>query len=161
MSAAPQVRPARPDDVPVIGELIRELAAYEREPQAAQASDAQLQAALFAPGHVAHALICELDDQVVGLALYFHNFSTWTGKPGIYLEDLFVRESARGRGAGLALLRALARQAVAEGCGRFEWAALNWNTPAIDFYRKAGARPMEEWTTFRLDGQALADFAAG
>ncbi|WP_066098363.1 GNAT family N-acetyltransferase [Xanthomonas massiliensis] len=157
----PQVRAAVPDDVAVIGALVRELAAYEREPEAARASDAQLHAALFDPGHVAHALVCELDGEVVGLALYFHNFSTWTGRPGLYLEDLFVRESARGRGAGLALLRALARQAVAEGCGRFEWSVLDWNAPAIAFYRQVGARPMDEWTVFRLDGQALHDFAAG
>jgi GNAT superfamily N-acetyltransferase len=97
----------------------------------------------------------------VGFAVYFFNYSTWLGRNGLYLEDLFVRPHARGQGAGLALLRYLARLAVEQGCGRFEWSVLDWNQPAIDFYRAAGARPMDQWTVYRMDGQALADFARG
>ncbi|MFT4198174.1 MAG: GNAT family N-acetyltransferase [Pseudoxanthomonas sp.] len=160
MSAPLSIRAAAPDDIPLILQMVGELALYEREPEAAQASAAQMQRALFDDGHVAHALICEQAGQALGFALYFHNFSTWTGRKGIYLEDLFVRDTHRGKGAGKALLQYIAQLAVEQGCGRFEWAVLDWNTPAIDFYKACGARPMDEWTVFRLDGRALADFAA-
>ena len=116
---------------------------------------------LFAEGSTAHGLICDNDGQPIGYAVYFFNYSTWLGKHGLYLEDLYVSPEARGLGAGKALLRHLAQLAVARDCGRFEWSVLYWNTPAIDFYESFGARPQSEWTTYRLTGQALLDFAAG
>jgi len=162
MSAgAPSIRPATPGDAPLLHELVTALAVYEREPDAVKATVEDLRASLFGPGATAHALVCEQDGQAVGFAVYFFNYSTWLGRNGLYLEDLFVRPEHRGRGAGLALLRHLAGIAVDRGCGRFEWAVLDWNQPAIDFYRAAGARPMDEWTVYRMDGQALLDFAAG
>ncbi|MBP3974349.1 GNAT family N-acetyltransferase [Pseudoxanthomonas spadix] len=156
-----QIRPATRADVPLLRELIQALAEYEREPDAVKASEADLARSLFDEGATAHAVICEQDGVAVGFAVYFFNYSTWLGRNGLYLEDLFVRPQARGQGAGLALLRYLARLAVAQGCGRFEWSVLDWNQPAIDFYRAAGARPMDQWTVYRMDGQALADFARG
>ena len=161
MSApALQIRAATPDDVALLHELITALAVYEREPDAVKASPQDLRASLFGEGATAHALICEQDGQALGFAVYFFNYSTWLGRNGLYLEDLFVRPQARGQGAGLALLRHLARLAVQRGCGRFEWSVLDWNQPAIDFYVAAGARPQDEWTVYRLQGEALADFAA-
>jgi len=160
MSApALHIRAATPDDAALLHELVTALAVYEREPDAVTASVEDLRAALFAPGATAHALVCESQGQAIGFAVYFFNFSTWLGRNGLYLEDLFVRPEHRGLGAGLALLRHLAQLAVARGCGRFEWSVLDWNQPAIDFYRAAGARPMDEWTVYRMDGQALLDFA--
>ncbi|MEA9557471.1 GNAT family N-acetyltransferase [Xanthomonas nasturtii] len=156
-----QIRSATPDDVPLLHALITALAVYEREPDAVKASPDDLRASLFAEGATAHALICEHDGQALGFAVYFFNYSTWLGRNGLYLEDLFVRPEARGKGAGLALLRHLAQLAVQRGCGRFEWSVLDWNQPAIDFYQAVGARPMEGWTVYRLDGERLAAFAAG
>ncbi|MEA9563322.1 MULTISPECIES: GNAT family N-acetyltransferase [unclassified Xanthomonas] len=162
MSAATlQIRSATPDDVPLLHALITALAVYEREPDAVKASPDDLRASLFAEGATAHALICEHDGQALGFAVYFFNYSTWLGRNGLYLEDLFVRPEARGKGAGLALLRHLAQLAVQRGCGRFEWSVLDWNQPAIDFYQAVGARPMDGWTVYRLDGERLAAFAAG
>ncbi|WP_349778099.1 N-acetyltransferase family protein [Xanthomonas sp. WHRI 6108] len=162
MSApALQIRAATPDDVALLHELITALAVYEREPDAVKASPQDLRASLFGEDATAHALICEQDGQALGFAVYFFNYSTWLGRNGLYLEDLFVRPQARGQGAGLALLRHLARLAVQRGCGRFEWSVLDWNQPAIDFYQAAGARPMDGWTVYRLDGERLAAFAAG
>ncbi|MBB3797490.1 GNAT superfamily N-acetyltransferase [Xanthomonas arboricola] len=162
MSApALQIRAATPDDVALLHELITALAVYEREPDAVKAGPQDLRASLFGEGATAHALICEQDRQALGFAVYFFNYSTWLGRNGLYLEDLFVRPQARGQGAGLALLRHLARLAVQRGCGRFEWSVLDWNQPAIDFYQAAGARPMDGWTVYRLDGERLAAFAAG
>lgn len=162
MSApALQIRAATPDDVVLLHELITALAVYEREPDAVKASPQDLRASLFGEGATAHALICEQDGQALGFAVYFFNYSTWLGRNGLYLEDLFVRPQARGQGAGLALLRHLARLAVQRGCGRFEWSVLDWNQSAIDFYQAAGARPMDGWTVYRLDGERLAAFAAG
>ncbi|PPV07044.1 N-acetyltransferase [Xanthomonas bromi] len=158
---APQIRSATPDDVPLLHELITALAVYEREPDAVKASLEDLRTSLFGQGATAHALICEQDAQTLGFAVYFFNYSTWLGRNGLYLEDLFVRPQARGKGAGLALLRHLAQLAVQRGCGRFEWSVLDWNQPAIDFYQAVGARPMEGWTVYRLDGERLAAFAAG
>ncbi|USJ02036.1 GNAT family N-acetyltransferase [Xanthomonas prunicola] len=157
----PQIRSATPDDVPLLHELITALAAYEREPDAVKASLEDLRTSLFGEGATAHALICEQDGQALGFAVYFFNYSTWLGRNGLYLEDLFVRPEARGKGAGLALLRHLAQLAVQRGCGRFEWSVLDWNQPAIDFYQAVGARPMDGWTVYRLDGERLAAFAAG
>ncbi|KGE53444.1 GNAT family acetyltransferase [Xanthomonas axonopodis] len=158
---APQIRSATPEDVPLLHELITALAVYEREPDAVKASLEELRASLFGEGATAHALICEQDGQALGFAVYFFNYSTWLGRNGLYLEDLFVRPEARGNGAGLALLRHLAQLAVQRGCGRFEWSVLDWNQPAIDFYKAVGARPMDGWTVYRLDGERLAAFAAG
>ncbi|AZR29571.1 GNAT family N-acetyltransferase [Xanthomonas vasicola] len=158
---APQIRSATPDDVPLLHELITALAVYEREPDAVKASLEDLRTSLFGEGATAHALICEQDGQVLGFAVYFFNYSTWLGRNGLYLEDLFVRPQARGKGAGLALLRHLAQLAVQRGCGRFEWSVLDWNQPAIDFYQAVGARPMDGWTVYRLDGERLVAFAAG
>ncbi len=155
------VRAAVPSDIPAILQLIRDLAAYEREPDAVHATVEGLYATLFGPTPTAEALVAGVDGAVVGVALYFTNFSTWSGRNGVYLEDLFVQPEHRAHGLGKALLRAIARLAVARGCARVEWAVLDWNTPAIDFYRSIGARAMSEWTVHRLDGAALASFAAG
>jgi GNAT superfamily N-acetyltransferase len=156
-----RVRSAEPADVPVLLELVRELAAYEREPDAVEATQDMLAAALFGPAPVASCSVA-LDDggDVVGFALWYVTFSTWKGLPGLWLEDLFVRPSARGSGLGTALLQELARVCVARGYARFEWWVLDWNAPAIGFYRSLGAEPQDEWTTFRVDGDALGALAA-
>lgn len=157
------IRPAGPADVPLILAFIRELAEYEREPNAVVATPELLHHHLFGGerpgGRAAECLIAELDSQAVGFAVFFHNFSTWRGRPGVYLEDLFVRPVHRGKGIGKALLAWLARLAVERGCARLEWAVLNWNEPAINFYRSLGARAMAEWTTWRLSDDALARLA--
>ncbi len=154
------IRKATPADVGDILQLIRDLAAYEREPDAVRATVESLYATLFGPTPTAEAIVTESGGEIVGMALYFTNFSTWSGRDGLYLEDLYVRPEARGSGLGKALLQRLARIAVARGCARVEWSVLDWNTPALDFYRSLGARPMNEWTVHRLDGDALATFAA-
>jgi GNAT superfamily N-acetyltransferase len=153
------IRPATKADVSMIGTLIRELAEYEKEPDSAIATDAQLFDAHFGPRPIAESLIGEVDGKAQGFALFFHNFSTWTGRRGVHLEDLFVRPAARGVGLGKALFVEVARVAQARGCARLEWAVLDWNTPAIEFYKKMSAKAMEEWTTFRLDGANLARVA--
>ena len=150
------IRPARPADLADILRLIRELATYEREPDAVVATEDDVRASLFGDDARASCLIAEQDDVVVGFAVYFLNFSTWLGRHGIYLEDLFVSPDARGAGHGKALLRELARIAVANGYGRVEWAVLDWNTPAQEFYASLGATPMDEWTVWRLTGDALS-----
>jgi len=155
------IRPATPDDAELILRFITELAIYEKAEHEVKTDAAGIRDSLFAEGSTAHGLICENDGQPIGYAVYFFNYSTWLGKHGLYLEDLYVSPEARGLGAGKALLRHLAQLAVARGCGRFEWSVLDWNTPAIDFYESFGARPQSEWTTYRLAGQALTDFAAG
>lgn len=155
------IRKAVPSDVATILDLIRDLAVYEREPDAVQATVESLYGTLFGPTPTAEAIVAEIDGEVVGMALFFTNFSTWSGRDGLYLEDLYVKPEARGTGLGKALLQRLARIAVARGCARVEWSVLDWNTPAIDFYRSLGARAMSEWTVHRLDGDALATFAAG
>lgn len=151
------VRAADRGDVGLILGLIRELAEYEREPQAVVATEALIARALFGDGDqgpVCAAAIGDVDGVPQGFALYFTTFSTWVGRPGVYLEDLFVRPAARGCGLGLALFTHVARIARARG-GRMEWSVLNWNEPAIGFYTKLGARPMSGWTVYRLDGEAL------
>ena len=156
------VRPATPNDLPLILSLIKELAEYEREPAAAVATIPLLEHHLFGTTNAppsAHCVIGELDGIAQGFAHYFFNFSTWLGRPGLYLEDLFVRPSSRGKGLGKALFLHLAQLAHAKGCGRMEWAVLDWNTPAIDFYKSLGATPMSEWTTFRLTRDSLARLA--
>lgn len=153
------VRPAVIDDVPVLLELVRELAVYEREPDAVEATAAMLADALFGDSPVASCHVAEVDGDVVGFALWYVTFSTWTGRPGLWLEDLFVRPTARGTGLGKALLQQLARVCVARGWTRFEWWVLDWNAPAIGFYRSLGAEPQDDWTTFRVDGAALERLA--
>jgi len=153
------IRPSTPQDCGTILRFVRELAEYEREPDAVEANEAMLADALFATPPAAEALIAERDGVAVGFALFFHNFSTWTGKRGIYLEDLYVTPAARGSGAGKALLAHLAGIALDRGCARFEWSVLDWNTPAIDFYRSMGATAMDEWTVQRVTGDALVRLA--
>lgn len=155
------IRPANRDDAALILRLITDLASYEKAEHEVKTDVAGIQASLFAAGSTAHALICERDGQPIGYAVYFFNYSTWLGQHGLYLEDLYISPEQRGSGAGKALLRHLAQLAVNQGCGRFEWAVLDWNQPAIDFYQSFGAKPQDEWTTYRLTGQALRDFAAG
>lgn len=153
------IREATPADVPDILRLVRELAAYEREPDAVATTEAYLHTWLFGPDPVASVLVAEAAGRVVGIALWFRTYSTWTGVPGIYLEDLYVEPGQRGSGLGKALLAALARIAVDRGYQRVEWAVLDWNTPSIEFYEALGARPMQEWTTYRLTGDALGALA--
>lgn len=155
------IRAATPADISAIHRLIVELAIYEKEPDAVKASHADLHLALFGDRPTAECVLAEVEGQAVGLALFFTNFSTWTGKPGLYLEDLFVMPAARGAGLGKALLVHLAGLAVSRGYGRFEWSVLDWNTPAIGFYKALGAKPMSEWTVMRVDGDALAALAKG
>ncbi len=154
-----QIRAAQVDDVPVILQLIRDLATYERAPNEVTATEEELVDVLFGPKPSAEVLLAFEDQDPVGFAVFFHNFSTWLGRPGLYLEDLFVKPESRGKGYGRALLADLAKIARARGCGRMEWAVLDWNDPAIQFYRKLGAKPMDEWTVFRLTGEGIAKLA--
>jgi GNAT superfamily N-acetyltransferase len=153
------IRPARPDDAETLVALIRELAAYEKLEDQARAAPEALRRDLFGPRPFAEALVAEVDGGPAGFALFFHNYSTFRGQPGLYLEDLFVRPEHRGLGIGKALLASLARIAVERGCGRLEWSVLDWNEPSIGFYRSLGARPMDEWTIYRLDDEPLARLA--
>jgi len=148
-------------DIPVILDLIRQLADYEREPSAVVATEEGLREVLFGPQRSAETLLALEKDRPVGFAVYFYNFSTWLGRPGLYLEDLFVLPSERGKGYGRALLERLAQIAHERGCGRMEWAVLDWNEPAIQFYKKLGAAPMNEWTVFRLTQDGIARLARG
>lgn len=155
-----EIIPATRADIPLIRQFILELAEYERAlPGEAPVTEQDLADTLFSERPAAEVIIAYLDSQPVGFALFFHNYSTWLGKRGIYLEDLFVRPSARKHGVGFALLRELARIAVERDCGRVEWAVLNWNELAIDFYKQVGAKPQDEWTTFRLTGAPLQRLA--
>ncbi|HEY6912033.1 MAG TPA: GNAT family N-acetyltransferase [Myxococcales bacterium] len=153
------IRKAEPRDVPQILQLIRELAAYEKAPEQAVATEADLLVDGFGPAPRYFCLMADWEGAPAGFAFYFHNYSTWQGRWGLYLEDLFVRPQFRGRGIGKALLVELARIAVREGCGRFQWQVLDWNTPAVEFYEKLGARPLKEWMTMRIDGEALERLA--
>ncbi len=154
-----EIRPARVEDVPLILELIRDLATYERAPKEVTATEEQLVAVLFGEKPVAEVLLAFEGKSPVGFAVFFYNFSTWLGRPGLYLEDLFVKPDKRGKGYGRALLVDLAKVARDRGCGRMEWAVLDWNEPAIKFYRSLGAKPMEEWTVFRLTHDGIAKLA--
>lgn len=153
------IRPAIVADVPVILELIRALATYERAPNDVTATEKGLTEVLFGEKPAAEVLLAFENETAVGFAVFFHNFSTWLGRPGLYLEDLFVRPEDRGKGYGRALLIELAKIARERGCGRMEWAVLNWNEPAIEFYRKLDAKPMDEWTVFRLTRDGIERLA--
>ena len=152
----PNIRVATPDDLPAIGRMIRELAEFEREPDAVKATPEQLHDALFGPDAVASALLAlDADGKPAGFALWYRTFSTWEGVPGIFLEDLYVAESARGSGHGKALLTALARIVMKNGWRRLEWNVLRWNSDAMAFYDSLGGRPLDDWLTYRLSGPAL------
>lgn len=153
------LRPAARADVPVILAFIKELAEYEKLTHQVVADETKLAETLFGERPFAEVIIAEWDGTPAGFALYFHNYSTFLAKPGIYLEDLFVRPAFRDKGIGKALLVALARVAVERGCGRLEWSVLDWNEPAIGFYKSLGAVPMDEWTVYRVTGDALAELA--
>ena len=153
------VRPVRPDDVPAVVGLVRELAEYEKALHEVRLNEEQLTGVLFGDSPALHGHVAEHDGQVVGIALWFLNFSTWRGTHGIYLEDLYVSPAHRGTGLGRELLRTLAAVCVERGYSRLEWSVLDWNTPSIEFYKAAGAEPMDEWTVFRLTDDALTAFA--
>ena len=153
------VRLIRPDDVPAVVGLVRELADYERALSEVHLTEEQLRASLFGDSPALFGHVAEDDGAVVGVALWFLNFSTWRGTHGIYLEDLYVQPGHRGRGLGRELLRTLAAVCVERGYSRLEWSVLDWNTPSIEFYEAAGAVPMDEWTVFRLTDEALTGFA--
>jgi GNAT superfamily N-acetyltransferase len=155
-----EIRAATEADVPLILSLIRELAEYERLSHEVVATEEALRDSLFGERPVAEVLIGHLGDEPAGFALFFHNFSTFLGKPGIYLEDLYVRPEFRGAGIGRALLIHLARLARARDCGRLEWSVLDWNEPAIGFYKSIGASPVSGWTVYRVTGEALDELAA-
>src|SRR6476469_9817944 len=154
-----QIRQARADAVQIILQLIRELATYERAPNEVTATEEQLVDVLFRERPVAEVLLAFEAESPVGFAVYFYNFSTWLGRAGLYLEDLFVKPEKRGKGYGRALLVELAKIARDRGCGRMEWAVLNWNEPAIKFYRSLGTKPMNEWIVFRLTRDEIAKLA--
>ncbi|HZR05482.1 MAG TPA: GNAT family N-acetyltransferase [Candidatus Udaeobacter sp.] len=153
------IRPARVNDVPLILQLIRDLATYERAPDEVTATEEQLVDVLFGERPAAEVLLAFEGQSPVGFAVYFYNFSTWIGRPGLYLEDLFVKPDKRGKGFGRALLVELAKIARDRECGRMEWAVLDWNEPAMKFYRGLGAKPMDEWTVFRLTREGIARLA--
>jgi len=153
------IRRACVEDVPVILHLIRDLATYERAPDEVTATEEQLVDVLFGERPAAEVLLAFEGKLPVGFAVFFYNFSTWLGRPGLYLEDLFVKLEKRGKGYGRALLVALAKIARDRGCGRMEWAVLDWNEPAIKFYRTLGAKPMDDWTVFRLKRDGIARLA--
>jgi GNAT superfamily N-acetyltransferase len=153
------IRPATRADISLIGQFIRDLAEYERLADSVRFDEAVMADKLFGARPYAEVLIGEIDGTPQGFALFFHNFSTFEGRPGIYLEDLFVRPDARGSGLGTALLGRLAALAVERDCARLEWSVLDWNTPAIDFYKALGAKMMDEWTVMRVDGAALSELA--
>ena len=159
-TVAPTVRPARLEDVNAIVGLIRELAEFEKLSHLVEVTPQTLRPHLFGPKPVAEALVAEVGDEVVAFALFFTNFSTFLGRPGLYLEDLYVQPAQRGKGIGEALLKQLAKLAVQRGCGRFEWSVLDWNEGAIRFYEKMGATVMPEWRICRVTGDALRQFGS-
>jgi GNAT superfamily N-acetyltransferase len=161
MSEAITIRPAVEADVAVILQFIRDLAKYEHLEHEVVANEELLRAALFGSRPYAEVVLASLNGEPVGFALFFHNFSTFLGRPGIYLEDLYVRPEARGHGVGRRVLTWLAGVAVSRGCGRLEWAVLDWNEPSIRFYRNLGAVPLDDWTTFRVTGPALTLLSMG
>jgi len=159
-AAACTLRDATPDDIPTILRLVRALAEFEKLLHEVDATEAHFHAALFGDRPRAHAILAELDGAEVGFGLWFYNFSTFSGRPGLYIEDVYVEPDHRGRGIGRMIFRELARRALAAGCARMQWSVLDWNKSAIDFYRSIGATAMDEWTVQRLNGTALAALAA-
>jgi GNAT superfamily N-acetyltransferase len=153
------IRPAIIDDAPLILTFVKELAAYEKAPHEVTATVENYETTLFANTPFVHGLIIERQAIPIGFAVYFFNYSTWQGKPGLYLEDLYISPDYRSSGAGKALLRHLAKLALEKNCGRFEWTVLDWNKPAIQFYESIGARAQEEWIKYRMTGEALKNFA--
>jgi GNAT superfamily N-acetyltransferase len=153
------LRPAEPQDTPLILAYVRELALYEQTPELAIASEADMRKAIFGPRPLAWAIMAEWEGRPAGFALWFYVFSTWEGKPGLYLEDLFVRPEFRGHGIGKALLKRVAAIALEQGCSRYQWSVLDWNQPSIDFYESQGARVMREWLLCRVEGEALVRLA--
>lgn len=154
-----EIRSATAADAQLIFDFIVELAIYEKAQHEVVTTVDEITATLFGPAAKARALVCSVDGKPAGYAVYFYNYSTWLGRNGIWLEDVYVTPACRGRGAGKALLKHVAGIAVAENCGRVEWSVLNWNTPAIDFYESLGARPLDEWTNYRVTGAALKTLA--
>ena len=154
------IRPATAADAQLILDFIIELAVYEKAKHEVVTSVEEITETVLSPDAKARALICSIDGKTAGYAVYFYNFSTWLGKNGIWLEDVYVTPAFRGQGAGKALLKHVAQIAVKENCGRFEWCVLNWNTPAIEFYESLGAKPLDEWTIYRVTGDALKKLAA-
>ena len=155
------IRPATPDDISQIRQFVLELAIYEKAEHEVVATVKDIEASLFSATSSAKALICEMNGEPIGFSVYFFSYSTWLGKHGLYLEDLYISPAARGSGAGKQMLRHLARIACESGCGRFEWSVLDWNEPAIGFYESIGASAQSEWVRYRLAGEALTAFAEG
>ena len=154
-----EIRGAEIEDAPLILKFIKELAIYEKAEGKVEATVESIRESIFGSDSIARAIICLIDDEPAGFAVYFFNYSTWLGKNGLYLEDLFISPQHRNSGAGKAVLKYLAQTAVSKGCGRFEWSVLDWNEPAIDFYQSIGAKPQNEWIIYRLSGQQLSAFA--
>ncbi len=154
-----EIRKATAEDAALILKFVTELATYEKAANQVVATTSDIRASLFGASSTTHALICQADAEPIGYAVYFYNYSTWLGKSGLYLEDLYISPEHRGAGAGKAMLKHLAKIAVEKGCGRFEWSVLDWNTPAISFYQSIGAKPQDEWVGYRLAGEALVEFA--
>ncbi|MEQ2353578.1 GNAT family N-acetyltransferase [Pseudoalteromonas piscicida] len=159
MSKQIEIRDAKKSDAPTILQFITELAIYEKEPDAVKTDEQAIIKTLFSEGATAHSVICLEDDEPIGFAVYFYNYSTWLGKNGLYLEDLYVSPDSRGNGAGKLIMKHLANKAIKNDCGRFEWVVLDWNQSAIDFYNSIGAKAQNEWIIYRLAGQDLLDFA--
>ena len=155
-----KIRKAVVEDAKLILKLITDLAIYEKAEHEVMATEEDIRKSLFDESATAHGLICSVNNEPIAYAVYFYNYSTWLGRNGLYLEDLYVSPEKRGVGAGKALLKYLAKVAVSKGCGRFEWSVLDWNEPAIQFYQSIGAKPQDEWVSYRLGGEALQAFAA-
>lgn len=153
------IRPACPEDATAIYDMIYELAMYEKAPEEVVTTPDEIRETLFSAGNKTEALICESGGKTIGYAVFFTSYSTWLGRNGIYMEDLYITRDHRGKGAGKALLKNIAQSAVKRNCGRLEWSVLDWNQPAIDFYLSIGALPQSEWVRYRLDGEALLKFA--
>lgn len=154
------IRSAGREDAPVIYEMIMALAVYEKAEEEVVTTPQEIEETLFGAGSKTEALICEIDGRVAGYAVFFTSYSTWVGRSGLYIEDLYISPDFRGRGAGKALIQSIAKMAVERRCARLEWSVLDWNQPAIDFYLSTGALPQSEWVRYRLDGEALRAFAA-
>lgn len=154
------IRSAGREDAPAIYEMIMALAVYEKAEEEVVTTPQEIEETLFGAGSKTEALICEIDGRVAGYAVFFTSYSTWVGRSGLYIEDLYISPDFRGRGAGKALIQSIAKTAVARRCARLEWSVLDWNQPAIDFYLSTGALPQSEWVRYRLDGEALRAFAA-